>query len=290
MLPSIFTVANEHLGRLEPAPAIRFFSELLWAEARRLGLPATNVSISSRINAPDGGVDASVTSTLPFERRTSRRRRPCYQVKTGDFKPLQEGAIRKELFGQGQPASRDSLSEHLRQCLDKGQRSVLVCTGISLTDEERTTAIGGILAALTDAGYDSPRVGVFSQDQLIGCLAPYPSLCLALNGHSNAQFQTFRSWASNDQMQKDFEGRRRAGWTMRERFERESATTSALSTFESRGEPGIGKTRLALEAASEHDIWYATVFYCDGPHNLRDSGLLQRDLEGRQPIRNATGG
>jgi len=34
---NIFTVTNEDLDRLDPAEAVRFFRELLWAEARRLG-------------------------------------------------------------------------------------------------------------------------------------------------------------------------------------------------------------------------------------------------------------
>jgi hypothetical protein len=67
-LDTIFTVKNEDLNRLSPAEAVTSFRELLWAEARRQGIPLSNVNISSWINIPDGGIDASVnTSTaLPY--------------------------------------------------------------------------------------------------------------------------------------------------------------------------------------------------------------------------------
>jgi hypothetical protein len=62
-LDTIFTVKNEDLNRLSPAEAATCFRDHLWAEARRQGIPISNVNISSWINVPDGGIDASVNAS-----------------------------------------------------------------------------------------------------------------------------------------------------------------------------------------------------------------------------------
>ncbi len=59
-MDTILTVRNEHLSLLNAEDAVIFFRELLWAEATRSGLPISKINVSSWINVPDGGVDASV--------------------------------------------------------------------------------------------------------------------------------------------------------------------------------------------------------------------------------------
>jgi len=57
---TIFTVRNEDLARLNQDTAVEFFQQLLWAEARRLGIEISKINVSRWINIPDGGVDATV--------------------------------------------------------------------------------------------------------------------------------------------------------------------------------------------------------------------------------------
>src|SRR5712691_4694153 len=107
-LATIFTVKNEHLQRLNADEAVWFFADLLRAETRRLGLPVTSVNISSRTNVPDGGVDAAIDAEVPQDSGLAKTGRTVFQVKAGDFKPWQPAAIRVELFGDGDPALKDS--------------------------------------------------------------------------------------------------------------------------------------------------------------------------------------
>ena len=58
---TIFTVRNEDLTQLNQNTAVVFFQKLLWAEARRLGIEISKINVSSWVNVPDGGVDASVS-------------------------------------------------------------------------------------------------------------------------------------------------------------------------------------------------------------------------------------
>ena len=60
---TIFTVNNDDLGRLDEHTAVDFFQRLLWAEARRIGIEISKINVSTRVNVPDGGVDATVDDT-----------------------------------------------------------------------------------------------------------------------------------------------------------------------------------------------------------------------------------
>src|SRR2546426_12526505 len=63
--PTVLTVRNEDLARLGPGEAVDMIRELVWAEARGVGLPTAQVNISVAENITDGGVDASGSASPP---------------------------------------------------------------------------------------------------------------------------------------------------------------------------------------------------------------------------------
>lgn len=281
-LDTIFTVRNEHLLRLSADEAVLFFADLLRAEARRLGLPVTSVNISSRTNVPDGGVDAAIDSPVPAESGLAATGRSVFQLKAGDFKPWQAAVIHDELFGHGAPATKDSLGAPVRACMDAVGKYVLVCTGADLTEQQRTDSIGHIRAAFTQCGYQDPRVDVLSQNQLIALLQPLPSLSLAINGNGGGPFETFRRWSDHDQMRMPFKpGQPQAD--LMSGLAAELRGHQAAIHLHVRGEPGIGKTRLVLEALRQDDL-APLVIYCDGPAKIRDSELLFALLRDDNPF------
>jgi hypothetical protein len=60
IVSGVFTVKDSDVEALSPDFFAEFFRDLLFAEARRLLLPANRVSISLKTNVADGGIDASV--------------------------------------------------------------------------------------------------------------------------------------------------------------------------------------------------------------------------------------
>ena len=129
-IDTIFTVNNEDLGRLDSTEAVLFFRELLWAEARRLGIEISKITVSSQTNVPDGGVDAVVveneTSTASGLIKSGQT---SYQIKSGQsFSPWQKSEIRKELFGERTPQNKQNLGESIRTCLDADGTYILVCS------------------------------------------------------------------------------------------------------------------------------------------------------------------
>ena len=273
---NIFTVTNEDLDRLDPAEAVRFFRELLWAEARRLGIGLSQINVSSRINVPDGGVDATVDADLPAAGSDIiKSGQTCYQIKSGQtFKPWQQSVIRKELFGSGTPA-RQNPGEGIRAFLDADGTYVLVCTGIDLVDSERRDARNHLNEYLKGCGYPNPQVEVWSQNNLIGFLQRFPSLSLQVNGRGGTRFQTHQSWSQNGDMWVEFvPGQAQEDLISQIRDNlRQNDDTVHLRVL---GEPGIGKTRLVFEATRAEDLT-PLVIYCTAAR-FRNSVLMNELL------------
>src|SRR5262245_55639907 len=100
-MDTILTVKNEDLTRLNSEEAVIMFRELLWAEAARLGIPFSSINISTRINVPDGGVDASVSGHISsISNGLISSGHNSYQIKAGtSFQPWKKAVIKNELFG-----------------------------------------------------------------------------------------------------------------------------------------------------------------------------------------------
>ena len=165
---TIFTVRNEDLSRLNPTEAVLFFRDLLWAEARRIGIDISKINVSSRVNVPDGGVDAAVDDVhIETGSGIIKQGKTSYQLKAGaSFKPWRKSDIEDELFG-----TKENLGESIRACLDTDGTYVLVCTGIDLVDSQRREALKHVEDFLKQCGYSHPKVEVWSQNTLIGFFA-----------------------------------------------------------------------------------------------------------------------
>src|SRR5215216_1365970 len=105
---TFFTISNFDLAKLDATSAVTTFRDLLWAEARTLGIPINKVNVSSWIHVPDGGVDAWIEA-MPELSRTGliKSGYTAYQIKTGtSFKPWEPADIRKEFFGKKKPQNQ----------------------------------------------------------------------------------------------------------------------------------------------------------------------------------------
>ena len=273
---NIFIVTNEDLRQLDPAEAVRFFRELLWAEARRLGIDINKINISDRIYVKDGGIDGTVVKNhTATASGLIKAGETGYQIKSGKaFKPWQKSVIKQELFGLDSE-TREHLGEGIRACLDAGGTYVLVCTRIDLVDSERRDALNHLNEYLKGCGYPNPQVEVWSQNNLIGFLQPFPPLALQVNGRSNAQFQRHQSWSLKADMRLEFvPGQAQEDLISQIRYDlRQNDDTVHVRVL---GEPGIGKTRLVFEATRAEDLT-PLVIYCTAAR-FRNSVLMNELL------------
>ena len=280
---NIFTVKNEDLNRLNPEKAVQFFSELLWAEAWRIGIERSKINVSGRVNVPDGGVDATVDEVqVATGQGIIKPGTTSYQIKSGKtFQPSQEAVIKAELFGEGNAANKENLGKSIRARLEAEGTYVLVCTGIDLVDSQQRDAVRYIKEYLQQCGYPQPKVEVWSPNNLIGFLKSFPSLALRVNGRGGAAFQTHSSWARDGDMRVKY----MRGQSQVEKIAniqnglRQNEDTIHLRVW---GEPGIGKTKLVLEATKSEDL-SALVIYC-AASQFRDSVLMNQLLRDDNPF------
>jgi len=276
-MDTIFTVKNEDLERLNPQEAIDFFRELLWAEARRIGIQIDKIRVSSRINVPDGGVDAVVErSDTLTQNGIIKLGHTSYQIKAGEtFKPWDDAQIKKELFGNRNP-SKENLGSSVRNCLDNDGTYVLVCFKQDPTEEQYSKAVENLRKYFEQCRYQKPKVEVWGQNNLIGFLTVFPSLALKLNRRGGLQFQTHQSWAQDAEMRREF----KAGQAQRDFISNmQSELRKDIEAVHIRvlGKPDIGKTRLVLEATRAEDL-QPLVIYCDAASKFRDSDLMNEIL------------
>ena len=276
-METIFTVRNEDLHRLNPEEAVGFFRELLLAEARRIGVPIAKVQISTWINVPDGGVDASIDDVhaLPIS-DLAKEGITSFQIKAGaSFEPWQNAQIKRELFGS-KPPDKDNLGSGVRNCMDNNGLYVLVCFKHDLTPEQYGQTIGNLKGYLNQIGYSHPRVEVLSQSNIIGMLKIFPSLALQANRRALSRFQTHQSWSREAEMSKPF----KTGLAQEEfisNLQNELRNANEATHIRAWGEPGIGKTRLILEATRVDDL-KPLVIYSDAASKFRDSDLMNEIL------------
>ena len=269
---TIFTVTDEDLGRLDSTKAVLFFRELLWAEARRIGVEISKINVSIRTNVQDGGVDATVDEAqVETGCGIIKLGQTSYQIKSGDFKPWQESKIKDELFSKG------NLGESIQACLhpDVGGTYVLVCTGIDPNTSEQRKSLNHIKKHLKCCGYPDAKVEVWGQDKLIGFLKFFPSLALSVNRNDRGNFQTHNSWSQDDDMGKKFVSGQKQDELIA-KIQDELRRSDRAIHIRVLGESGIGKTKLILEATRTCDLT-PLVIYCTAAQ-FRDSNLMNEIL------------
>jgi len=132
------------------------------------------------------------------------------------------------------------------------------------------------VASLAEFGFDniSSRIEVFGQAQIIDYIRRYPSLKLALLGGSDDGFLTVEAWSQNAHMRNEFlpsEEQTNLLEKLREHLRGDANHLRIL------GEPGIGKTRLVLEAVRAEDLASNTVYVPHG-EDFSKSGLFKEIL------------
>lgn len=273
---NIFTIEKRDFSTLSPDEAIEFFQRLLWAEAGRNGIELSKINISSEINVPDGGIDASVKDSK-IKNDLIKFGRTSYQIKASvTFKPTQKNVIQKELFGN-KPADKNNLGSRVKNCLDNNGTYVLVCFKQDFNELQKNKIISNIQHCFSECGYVNSKIEVLSINNLKSFLSFYPSLVLYLKRTSDLPSQTHKSWSNEAEMQRKLEIgdiQKELIENLRNELRKNMAEANHIHIT---GEAGIGKTRLVLEATRIEDI-EPFVIYCDKPSKFLDSNLFNKIL------------
>lgn len=242
--------------------AVELMTRILKAESGYAKVNPAVVTISSRLTVADGGIDAEIEVSpdahIPAD---------CFfsagltgiQLKSGSsFKPWTESSIRNELIN-----SAGKLFPEVARLTEKRGRYVVVCTGHDLTPQQRNDACEHIVSVLESAGVVDygGLVDVLGASQVSNFAERYPGIASFLTFDSIQEAWVFDEWVRDAHMansflpapaQADLIDQIRAG------IESDAKHIRVL------GEPGLGKTRMVLEALRQPHIAASVLYLCHG--------------------------
>lgn len=167
--------------------------------------------------------------------------------------------LKQELIGEPRSKQcKDLLGQAVRDCLDENGRYVLVAFGHDFTPLQYTDVRQKLVDLFRTCGYENPAVEVIGQGQLRDFFSSYPSISLGLLDHSAFTFQTVEEWKANRDMTSSLQ----LAEAQKKFIEnvRTSVRGGGFQHIHVIGEPGMGKTRLVLEAMSADDLAPATLY------------------------------
>lgn len=252
--PSVF-------DNFSPEESVKFFRGLFFCEARYNQLPPDDITISDDLFTADQGIDASVDTKANIKSDSFiRHGLSAFQLKTGaSFNPWQAGAVKKELTDK----NSGGIKEKLAELLSRGGHYTLICFGHDFTLAQRDRSIGCIIGLLEAQDFHDlkQRIDVWGQTQILGYVSRYYSLQALLPGCIDSDFLTVEQWSSHDHMSNEWmvsEAQQHFIDSIRELL------SGAAPHIRIIGEPGIGKTRMMLEAVRDEHIASNTLYMFHG--------------------------
>ncbi len=242
--------------------AVELMTGILKAESNYAKLNPAVVTISSRLTVADGGIDAEIDvppdTQIPAD---------CFfaagltgiQLKSGtSFRPWANGSIRGELVN-----SKGTLFPEVARLIERRGRYVVVCTGQDLTPQQRNDACEQIVRVLESLGVADYRnlVDVLGASQLSNFAERYPGIAAQLTYDSIQEAWVLDEWDRDAHMASSFKpapAQTELIDLIRAGVEGDAKHIRVL------GEPGLGKTRMVLEALRAPHIAPSVLYLCHG--------------------------
>ena len=274
-----FDVTCDDLGCLNSYEAVRVFHALLFAEAAWVeGIDDSKIDVpisTSAINTPDGGVDAEVSDAHPGNGSHGiiKEGRTSYQIKSGNID------IRNLSDAKAMVSAGGGLSPRVCSCIAEGGTYVIVLFGSDKPDSKDGKSVSLVRQAIDELAPDLKGKGaieVWRQNKLCGFLANFPPVSLLAKGDSSTDLHTMATWESLGDMRKRVcfgPVQEEAIATIRD------AVLSSPMPIRVIGDPGVGKTRLVMEALRVERL-ASTVVYASKPSDIPPGFLRELSQPG----------
>lgn len=241
-----WTVRPEDLARLDDYKLKPIFRALLHAAAHRAGCDQSRVIVNADDRAADGGADA-ITPTPARPCTWLGDRETCWQLKVGTA---------------GEPArlSAEIVKSAPSACLTAGGRVVVVASGATSGDAGRKKRLATLLRRAKKAKLPTDQIVVLTSETLATWLDEHPGLAAEINGLPDG-CQAMEFWERDPHHAIAWQAGARATDVINAlRRELDPSIVGAVAHVHLIGQPGVGKTRLALEACRgagwRHDVLY----------------------------------
>lgn len=261
-MSQLISVPASTVVALTAERAVELMTGILKAESTYARLNPAVVTISSRLTVADGGIDAEVDvppdAQIPAD---------CFfaagltgiQLKSGtSFKPWTNSSIRGELIN-----SQGKLFPEVARLVERRGRYVVICTGHDLTPQQRNKACEQIVSVLESVGAPDYRnlVDVLGASQLSSFAERYPGIAAQLTYDSIQEAWVFDEWDRDAHMTNSF----KLAPAQAELIDQIRAGVEGNTKhIRVHGEPGLGKTRMVLEALRAPHIAPSVLYLCHG--------------------------
>ncbi len=277
---NLFTLTNDDLNRLNPIEAVKVFRRLLWAEATANGISKTLINVPSAINVADGGIDAEINNVeKDSDQGIIKKGFTRYQIKTGNFNinhdvNINEILFKKQSIEEKKNNKPKELKHRIHSCLKKNGHLVIVLFGWDNPEPVEDAIKNKFIIKLKkiNINYEKSKIYIWRQNQIISFFESFPALKLELISRKLFSFCTYNTWSNWQDMKVPFfqgENQKQYLLNLQEELRRERINNPIRVL----GEPGIGKTRITLEAIKEDDLAPITIYY-ESPEQLYNDKFI----------------
>ena len=263
-MSSLLEIPIELITALSPDRAVNLVRTILRAECGYAKLNPSNLTISSKLTVADGGIDAEINTPAKYAVPTD-----ClfltgltgFQIKAGQaFKPWTRNAIRNELLNDS-----GDLNSEVRRLVQRDGRYVLICTGHDLTPAQRNNSKDEIVNVLAELGFEEygDRVEILGASQLAEFAERYPGSLSLLSIDFLQEAWTLGEWQQDEHMSNALEESTEQSQLIAQIHDWLNGETKHIRIL---GEPGLGKTRIVLEAVKAETIAPSVLYV---PHGIR---------------------
>ena len=259
---NVYELHSSDFNNIGPDRAVDFFRRLLWAESSRVGVDRNLIEVPARINVGDGGLDAVIyESVSPSSEELIPLGISGFQIKSSDLSPAE---CRNELHEEDD--LRKPLKSAIINLLNQGGTYILVLYEDIVKERMFTNRKSAIEDELRKCRFPDAKVRLYTISQLIGFARRFPSLVAWLKG--SPHFLGYENWQNQPGMKDPSEI---INDDKRNKFIEEiRENLSSISTDDKtvvkriKGLPGLGKTRLVLEALKPDNLKNRVLFFNDG--------------------------
>jgi len=263
MPPNIFNIPINLISSLTAEPAVKFMRILLRAECAYAKLSPSVLTISARLTIADGGIDAEINtpanSVIPSD-CFFKLGLTGFQIKSGDaFKPWRKSAIEKELLVK----KTQEIAPEVKRLLEREGYYTLICTGHDLTPEQRNDSKAWIAKTLAEKGFKDyeARIEVLGASQLADFAERYPGVAALLGIDPIQEAWLLDVWQRDAHLINSFESSPEQEEIITQIRDCLQGETKHIRIL---GEPGLGKTRIVLEAVKHENIAPLVLYFPHG--------------------------
>ena len=269
----MFEVTPDELSHLDPIKSVELVRKMIFSDASVSGIPPSKINVPSQINDPDGGIDGEVIDVGEDSKYgLIKKGITYYQIKSGQLN------INDILFNKN-----GDLKDRIETCFENNGTLIIMLTGYDKPDKVDNGLLNKFYDKLKDVGFDNPRprIEIWRQNQIINFLNYFfPLICDIKSIPPN--FITHKMWSNLPEFNQEYIiGEKQTTYitNIREQL-RHWSNYVDIRVIE---EPGIGKTRIILEATRTDDI-SPFVLYFETPERLtlnNFSSYLKHDTTNR---------